>query len=299
MRKAICPGPWLSSDDPARLRSTVVRRYEEHRWCDAVDEVAAEEPLQIQLSGQDVAVIMRTPGQDRALAAGFLFSEGIIAGTDDLSELVLGLDRDGFPQPNVLDVRLSANSCGNEPLVPRMFPVSSSCGLCGATSVESVMRRVQPLPVREVIGPALLLDLEAKLRNVQAAFRRTGGVHGAGLFDWRGELVLVHEDVGRHNAVDKLIGEMLLDGRLPLSAYGLLVSGRASFELLQKAALAGIPLFVAVGAPSSLAIELAVAAHVTLVGLLRSHRFVVYSCPERLQRHSDEPCTLPGPTQPG
>jgi len=282
MGETSLPRPWLSADDPTRLRSTIVRRFQDHGWSEAADEVAVEEPLQIQVSGRDVAVIMRTPGQDRELAAGFLFSEGIIDGGSDIAKFAQGVDREGFPDTNVIDVRLSAAVLGARSIRPREFPVSTSCGLCGATSVESVMRRVQPLPVRTAIAPALLLTLEAKLRAAQGAFQRSGGTHGAGLFDRCGDLVLVHEDVGRHNAVDKLIGEMLLSGQLPLNNYGLLVSGRASFELLQKAALASIPLFVAVGAPSSLAIELAAAVQVTLVGLLRPHRFVVYSWPERL-----------------
>jgi FdhD protein len=275
--------PWLAGDDPARIRATVVHRYEDGHWQTVVDDVAAEEPLQIQVNGRDVAVIMRTPGQDRFLAAGFLFSEGIIGSAEDVSDFAFGLDRDGFPQPNLLDVRLSDSAAITDRVSPRSFPVSSSCGLCGATSVETVMRRVQPIPLSNTIAPALLLGLEAKLRGAQAAFSRTGGVHAAGLFDRQGQLMLIHEDVGRHNAVDKLIGGMLLGRQIPLGEHILLVSGRASFELVQKATMAGISLFVAVGAPSSLAIELAQAAQMTLIGLLRPNRFVVYAWPERLE----------------
>lgn len=275
--------PWPASEDSDRVREVNVRRYAAGEVTDATDEVAAEEPLEIRVAGKSLAIIMRTPGHDAFLAVGFLLSEGIIAEADDILSVGPGLDRDGFPQPNALDVRLRPDIEMSTGLRRREFFVSSSCGICGAASVEAVRERIDPLPFDETVSADVLLGLEATLRDRQAVFARTGGLHAAGLFDVQGSLLEMHEDVGRHNAVDKVIGQMLLQRRFPLDRCMLMVSGRASFELLQKAAIAGIPIFVAVGAPSSLAIEMAAASNVTLVGLLRTGRFVVYSWPERIR----------------
>ena len=269
--------PWPTGDDPDRVLEVSVRRFVDGRFVDERDEVAAEEPFEIRVAGRSVAVIMRTPGNDRFLAAGFLLSEGVIHGGDDVRSMQLGLDRDGFPQRNVLDLRLRPALEQSERLWQRNFFVSSSCGLCGTASIEAARAQTQPVSSDASTSSSILLGLEAKLRAAQAVFRRTGGLHAAGLFDCQGNLLAQHEDVGRHNAVDKVFGQMLFDKRLPLSNAILLVSGRASFELLQKAAIAGVPIFAAVGAPSSLAVELAAASKITLIGLLRTGRFVVYS----------------------
>ncbi len=275
--------PWPAGEDPDRVRDVVIHRYALGQVSQANDEVAAEEPLEIQVDGQTLAVIMRTPGHDEFLAAGFLMSEGIIRDADAVASVGLGLDRDGFPQPNVLDVRLRPAIERAQTLRRREFYVSSSCGLCGTSSVEAVRVRIDPLPVGSVTSPDVLVGLETKIRAYQSIFSRTGGLHAAGLFDAAGTLIVAHEDVGRHNAVDKVLGQMLLERRLPLRDRILMVSGRASFELVQKAAIAGVPILAAVGAPSSLAIEMAAASHLTLIGLLRQGRFNVYTYPERIR----------------
>lgn len=281
-RECAVERPWPAVGDPARIHQVQVVRYAEGVPTATDDEVATEEPFEIRIAGQSVAMIMRTPGHDELLAAGFLFAEGIIASPDDIRSMSLGLDRDGFPQANVLELRLRPELESPERLTRRNFGVTSSCGLCGTASIEAVQTRIPPVAASLSVSPEVLAGLEGRLRAVQAVFARTGGLHAAGLFDRWGNLLVHHEDVGRHNAVDKVIGQMLLERRLPLSEAILLVTGRASFELVQKAASAGIPVFAAVGAPSSLAVEMAAASNLTLVGLLRPHRWVVYTHPERL-----------------
>lgn len=275
--------PWPAAADPERVLEVTVRRYDSGSVVEVVDEVAAEEPLEIRVAGRTLAIIMRTPGHDEALAAGFLLGEQIIRRPEDLLSMGLGKDRDGFPQPNVIDVRLRPEIEESDRIRRRAFVVSSSCGLCGTASVQSVCAEIPPVTFGSSVSVETLLGLEAALRASQAVFARTGGLHAAGLFDCQGNLIVAHEDVGRHNAVDKVLGQMLLEQRLPLAERVVMVSGRASFELLQKVATAGVPIFVAVGAPSSLAVELAAASNVTLVGLLRSNRFVVYTWPERIR----------------
>jgi FdhD protein len=271
------------ADDPMRIRVLTVARYEKGKIGEVTDEVAAEEPLELRVDGRPLAVIMRTPGHDRFLAAGFLLSEGIIQTARDLREIGPAPDRDGFPQPNALEIRLRPEL--EDPGHPwqRHFTVTTSCGVCGRASIDAVLGRVPPLSERITIAAAVLLGLEERLRSSQPVFTRTGGLHAAALFDLSGRLIVAHEDVGRHNAVDKVIGQLLLQGQLPAPVSILLVSGRASFELVQKAVVARIPFLIAVGAPSSLAVELARAAGVTLVGLLRPHRFTLYAHPERLR----------------
>lgn len=276
--------PWPAGDDPDRVREVSVTRYQGGAWDQAADEVAAEEPFEVRVAGRSVAVIMRTPGHDRDLAAGFLVGEGIVTSRDDIVSVASGLDRDGFPQPNVLDLRLRPEIETSERLWQRNFFVSSSCGLCGKASIDATRVLVAPIPSGEPLNAAILLRLDEKLRAAQRVFSRTGGLHAAGLFDRAGNLLVHHEDVGRHNAVDKVVGRLFFEGKLPARDAVLMVSGRASFELLQKTAIAGIPIFAAVGAPSSLAVEMAVAANVTLVGYLRPGRFVIYSGPERISR---------------
>ncbi|MBG0560633.1 formate dehydrogenase accessory sulfurtransferase FdhD [Actinoplanes aureus] len=248
------------------------------------DELAAEEPLEIRVRKQPLAVTMRTPGHDIDLAMGFLLSEGVIGKADDVVTAQLCAGTDTPNTYNVVDIVL-------DPHVPppvtdpsRNFYTTSSCGVCGKASIDAVRTRslfdvtTDPLEV-----PArLLADLPGKLRAAQRTFDRTGGLHAAGLFTAAGELLVLREDVGRHNAVDKVLGWALREGRLPLAGHVLLVSGRASFELTQKAWMAGIPLLAAVSAPSTLAVELAEEAGMTLVGFLREPRMNVYSGAQRV-----------------
>ena len=243
------------------------------------DVLAVEEPLEIRVGGQSLAVTMRTPGHDVELAAGFLVSEGIIAAREQFRTAIhcAGEELNTY---NVLDVNLAPGVALPSEDQRRSFYTTSSCGLCGKRSIESV-RTVSSF---DVAGDPLWLDAATvatypdRLRAEQAAFDRTGGLHAAGLFDAAsGELLVVREDVGRHNAVDKVVGWALLQGRLPLRGTVLQVSGRASFELVQKAVMAGIPMLTAVSAASSLAAELADEAGLTLVGFLRGDRMNVYT----------------------
>jgi FdhD protein len=233
------------------------------------DLVAVEEPLEIRVDAEPVAVTMRTPGHDEELAAGFLFGEGLIVGppevgpTDDLAA-------------NTIEVRGPLARA----LPTRRFYTTSSCGVCGKGALEEVAVHCGPLPDGPRVARALLAALPERL--VQPGFTRTGGLHATGLFDTEGELICVREDVGRHNAMDKVIGWSLLAGRMPLNAQILCVSGRLSFELVQKAAVAGAPILVGVGAPTSLAVELAGDRGLTLCGFARGENVNVYTRPERV-----------------
>lgn len=233
------------------------------------DCVALEEPLEIRVGQKSLSITMRTPGHDRELAAGFLFTEGIVRDRAEIESLT------PCKSPNVIRAELPRVSVTSD----RHFYMTSSCGVCGKASLEALMVKGIP-PVAHnspVVTRAILYGLPEKLREAQAVFERTGGLHAAGLFDAEGSLLCLREDVGRHNAVDKVVGAMFLEGRTPLAQSLLLVSGRASFELVQKAVVAGIPMLVAVGAPSSLAVELAKRFGLTLVGFLRDGRFNLYS----------------------
>ena len=248
------------------------------------DRVAAEEPLEIRLALRvadrpllhNVAVTMRTPGSDEELAAGFLFSEGLLAERASLAR-VLRCARGEEERYNVVEVQLSDHAAFDPALLDRRFAVNSSCGVCGKASLDSLNARgLEPLPVDGFTVTADSIHaLPGRLRASQGLFDRTGGLHAAGLFDGDGDVLCVREDVGRHNAVDKVVGWALLGGRLPLERRILVVSGRASFEILQKAACARIPVLVAVGAPSSLAVQLARRFHVTLIGFAREGGFNV------------------------
>jgi len=239
------------------------------------DTLAAEEPLEIRVAGRAVSVTMRTPGHDLDLALGFLVTEGVVATPDDVVEAIACGD-------NVVDVTTTDAAAGR--VTERRFYTSSSCGLCGKESIDAVRTRspydvsVDPL----VVEPQVLTSLPDRLREAQRVFDRTGGLHAAGLFTAAGELLCLREDVGRHNAVDKVVGWAVQQRRLPLTGTVLQVSGRASFELVQKATLAGIPVLAAVSAPSSLAAELAEETGMTLVGFLRGQSFNVYSRPDRI-----------------
>jgi len=240
------------------------------------DLLAVEEPLQIRVGRRNLAITMRTPGHDAELAAGFLYSEGLVRQASDIAYIKCERNTALVTPADGADIEVA----GSE----RNFYMTSSCGVCGKASVEALEHAgAGVLPRNTVkVDEALIRSLPARLRESQAVFDRTGGLHASGLFSSRGNLILLREDVGRHNAVDKLIGRALLDGRLPLHDYVLMVSGRTSFELVQKAVMAGIPIMAAVGAPSSLAVKTALRFGMTLIGFLRDDRFNVYSAPERI-----------------
>jgi FdhD protein len=253
------------------------------------DLLAIEEPLEIRLAFgdklQNLAVTMRTPGHDADLALGFLFTEGIIAGAGDVKSVAPIFLPCSENKQNTILVTLNEDVTPNLRQAERNFYTTSSCGVCGKASIEAI-RTVSIFGVRapDVLGidPAFILGLPEQLAREQAVFAETGGLHAAALFDINGSLPLVREDVGRHNAVDKLIGAAMIEGRLPLRRSVLLLSGRASFELVQKAAMAGIPVIAAVGAPSSLAVSLAEEFGITLIGFLRNNRFNIYSGAHRV-----------------
>jgi len=253
------------------------------------DTLAVEEPLEIRVAGSPLAVTMRTPGHDVELAAGFLVSEGIIAQAEDFhSAIHCGGPGTGGQENtyNVLDISLAHGVALPDPEVARRFYTTSSCGVCGKASIDAV-RTVSrhPVSVDDVqVGAEQIASFPDRLRAEQAAFDKTGGLHAAALFDAdSGELLVLREDVGRHNAVDKVVGWALLNDRLPLRRQILQVSGRASFELVQKAAMAGIPLLSAVSAPSSLAAELAEEAGVTLIGFVRGRSMNIYTHAHRVR----------------
>jgi FdhD protein len=249
------------------------------------DLLAAEEPLEIRAEGPDqaatqIAVTMRTPGHDAELAVGFLFTEGLIRTRDDLQKPPIRELAVEGGAGNVVTVRL-ARAFDAERL-KRNFYATSSCGICGKASLEHLHAAAPRLDSRLRMGRSLLTRLPDTLRRAQAAFERTGGLHAAGAFDRDGGLVLVREDVGRHNALDKVIGRMLLERQVPLADRVLLLSGRVSFELVQKAAMAGSPILCAVSAPSSLAVQAADRLGMTVVGFLRGDAFNVYTHPDRI-----------------
>jgi FdhD protein len=248
------------------------------------DDLAAEEPLEIRVRKKPLAVTMRTPGNDIDLALGFLFTEGIIGAAGDVVTAQLCAGTDAPNTYNVVDVVLGADVPPPVTDPSRNFYTTSSCGVCGKASIDAVRTRsLFDVSADDfVITAGLLAELPGALRLAQRTFDRTGGLHAAGLFDAAGELLVLREDVGRHNAVDKVIGWALREGRLPLAGHALLVSGRASFELTQKAWMAGLPLLAAVSAPSTLAAELADEAGMTLVGFLRGRSMNVYAGAQRV-----------------
>lgn len=265
------------------------------------DVLAGEEPLEIRVGGTPLVVTMRTPGHDFELTAGFLVSEGMIHRHEDYAaaRYCAGATVDGLNTYNVLDVTLGPGVKSPDADMTRDFYSTSSCGVCGKASIDAV----ETVSIHDVaaatvgVDPDLLLSLPGRLRESQAVFEQTGGLHAAGLFDAAtGEKLVVREDVGRHNAVDKVIGWALIEDRLPLNDCVLQVSGRASFELIQKAKMAGIPIFSAVSAPSSLAVDLAVSSGMTLAGFVRGDSMVLYSRPDRIRVgvvRADVALTLP------
>ncbi len=269
----------------ARLIATRVERGEAAR---RTDEVAVEEPLEIRLrAGEDlrsVAVTLRTPGNDFELAAGFLFSEGVVESRDEIRAIRYCDDLPSEQRYNVVTVELERPALPELPGLERHFFTTTACGVCGKAGLDALTHRgLSPVSSELHVSMPVLASLPARLRGAQPLFARTGGLHAAALFDASGELVQLREDVGRHNAVDKLLGWALLEGRLPLATHVLILSGRASFELLQKAVAARIPVVAALSAPTNLAVELAEAFGVTLVGFLREERCNVYAHPERLE----------------
>ncbi len=281
-------GYWRSPLDPERVMQLPVTHWQDTEQRQREEQLTVEEPLEIRLDGRSLAVIMRTPGHDHELACGFLFTEGIIKGSDDVLSIEDAVDTDGLPLANVVDVTLrmhasNVENAADAPAFQRHFAVSASCGLCGKNSIADLMCNVAPLVIDDAhISATTLYTLSAQLRAQQNVFAHTGGLHAAGLFTTAGELRLLREDIGRHNAVDKLVGHGLLHHALPYSHHVLLVSGRTSFEIIQKALLARIPCIAAISAPSSLAVELAADGGITLIGFLRDHTMNVYTHPERV-----------------
>jgi len=244
------------------------------------DAVAREEPLEIRVRGQSVAVTMRTPGHDRELAAGFLLSEGLIQNPNQIVEIAPCQTSD-IPE-NTLNVFLAPDVEIDFQSLTRHVFASSSCGLCGKASIESVHQHFAPVDSNIKVSAKVLAELPQKLHEAQETFAQTGGLHAAAIFDSTGRLLVLREDVGRHNAVDKVIGYGLLENKLPFDSQVLLVSGRASFEIMQKALAARIPIVCAISAPSSLAVDFARESKQTLVGFLRGSRMNVYSCEQRI-----------------
>jgi FdhD protein len=255
------------------------------------DLLAIEEPLEIRLGfgpanqreQKSLSVTMRTPGHDYELAAGFLFTEGIIQSFSEIESIKYCVDTGKKEEKdNVVRVELKPEVIIDFEKLQRHFYTSSSCGVCGKSSIDSVKQQCHVIQSDLRVSEKIIHSLPDKLREAQLVFEHTGGLHASALFDAEGKMILLREDVGRHNALDKVIGAMLFKNEIPLSNYVLLVSGRASFELVQKAALAGIPVLAAVGAPSSLAVELAQEAGMTLIGFLREQRFNIYTGEQRV-----------------
>ena len=243
------------------------------------ETLVVEEPLELRVDGTPLTVTMRTPGDDMDLAAGFLVAEGAVRSSSDILTMRYcgGKDDDGLQTYNQLDLSLAV-----PPPAPRAFATTSACGLCGTDSIDQVRQLSPYQPVGGPLDLAVVVELPARMQQAQREFRKTGGLHAAALFTASGELLCLREDVGRHNAVDKVVGWALREDRLPLSETVLLVSGRASFELVQKAWMAGIPVLAAISAPSSLAVELAEEAGMTLIGFLRGTTLNVYTGANRL-----------------
>lgn len=260
---------------------SVMRRKVDGGYECVTDEVAIEEPLEIRIGAEPIAVTMRTPGNDKELAAGFLLSEGIVRARSDLREISRCL----LPASlgNILNVTLAPTAKFTPAATRRFGTISTSCGLCGKTSIEFIRQQFPPIDSRRVqIEAATLLELPERLRTAQGNFARTGGIHAAAIFDLDGKPIVLREDIGRHNAVDKAIGRAFLDDLLPLNNHVMIVSGRSSFEIVQKALAAGIPIVAAVSAPSTLAVNFARESNQTLIGFLRPPTFNIYAHMERV-----------------
>lgn len=265
-----------------------VRTVEDGRARLRSDVLATEEPMEIRLlSGEEprtAAITMRTPGADFELAAGFLYGEGIISSPEDIRRISYCVDPevDAEQQYNIVNVELRGGLAPDLQPLERHFHTTSACGVCGKASLEQLQMRGPNIPPGPELDAQVIYSLPGKLRDAQGLFEETGGLHAAALFDTQGNLLALREDVGRHNATDKLIGWALLESRLPLRDHIVMVSGRSSFEIMQKCLAAGVPVICAVSAPSSLAVDVAREFGITLVGFLRDNRFNVYSAPDRV-----------------
>jgi len=273
---------------PGKTRSVDLTQVSE--WNDGAlerkeDYLAAEEPLEIRVGKNPLSVTMRTPGHDVELAAGFLFTEGLVEKRAQILSLENAPKESDKNSGNVVVAELARESAPDFEKMRRHFFAASSCGICGKASIDAVRARALQSPNPEFrLDAEILLRMPDALRASQAVFGRTGGLHAAALFDAAGNLLVLREDIGRHNAVDKVIGRALLDDRVPLSDLVLLVSGRGGFEIVQKAIAAGLPIVASVSAPSSLAVQLARELGLTLIGFLRGRRFVIYSGQERMRK---------------
>lgn len=277
--------PLPEADPPPQTEQTfreVLRVANLRLGSNEPDPVAVEEPLEIRVGGRAIAITMRTPGHDRELACGFLVSEAVVRRRDEIVEIAHCLQVEEGARGNILNVFLAPLANFDPSRLTRHVFGSSSCGMCGKATIESIQQEFPPVSDGPTLSVALLARLPMLLQAAQRTFLATGGLHAAGLFNPDGQLLVSREDVGRHNAVDKVVGWACLAGLLPLRTGILLVSGRASFEIMQKALAAGIPLVAAVSAPSSLAVDFAKANNQTLVGFLRNDRFNIYSHPERI-----------------
>lgn len=275
-----------SVDRPQRsIALTSVEQWQEGSISQVQDYLAVEEPLEIRLGDVPMSVTMRTPGHDQELVAGFLLTEGIISGPADLKRLEPSATSRGG---NTISVELLTPGESVAAEMQRNFLAASSCGICGKATIDSIRVRGIKAPNREFrVTAPILCSLPEKLRECQAVFGRTGGLHAAAAFNAAGDLLAIREDIGRHNAVDKVIGWALLNNRLPLSDVALMVSGRGGFEIVQKALVAGVPVLASVSAPSSLAVQLAREFSMTLVGFLRGQRFVLYSGERRIRNREE------------
>ena len=266
----------------SQIASNPIYRFENGQVLQQTDDLVEEQPLEIRIRGQAISVTMRTPGHDAQLAAGFLLTEGLIHSRSDILQIEHCVKNEF---DNVIDVLLA-------PLVPVDFAkltrhvfASSSCGLCGKSTIDAIRSQFPTIPNESTptISASTVTALPATMRKHQSTFDRTGGLHAAALFDQSGNLLVLHEDIGRHNAVDKVLGHALLNNWIPLTHHILLLSGRSSFEIMQKSLAARLPIIAAVSAPSNLAVEFAKENHQTLIGFLRDSRFNVYSGAERIQ----------------
>lgn len=250
---------------------------------ECLDYLAVEEPLEIRLGGINLSVTMRTPGEDEELVAGFLYSEGVITGADDLDVIARYRGPEGDPDDgNVMNVLLKGDVRVAKDRLRRNFVASSSCGLCGKATIDAIRATLPPVQSDLVLSVDRLNRLAAAMHDAQSTFEKTGGLHAAGLFDADGRLLVLREDIGRHNAVDKVVGHMVLARSVPLDRHVLMVSGRVSFEIMQKALTARIPIIAAVSAPSSMAVQMALAADMTLIGFVRNGGFNLYAGAHRV-----------------
>jgi FdhD protein len=260
-----------------------VVKVRDHAASECLDYLAVEEPLEIRLGGINLSVTMRTPGDDEELVAGFLFSEGLIASADDIDVIARYRGADGDPDDgNVMNVLLKGDMRVAKDRLRRNFVASSSCGLCGKATIDAIRATLPPVQSDIVISVDRLNRLGAMMHDAQSTFEKTGGLHAAGLFEADGRMIVLREDIGRHNAVDKVIGHRVLARSLPLDRHVLMVSGRVSFEIMQKALTARIPVIAAVSAPSSMAVQMALAADMTLIGFARNGGFNLYAGAHRV-----------------